>query len=50
MDDVELDLEPNFTPGRYTVYFGFYQGSSRFKVTDGPHQDDRVEAGALVVR
>jgi hypothetical protein len=50
MDDVELVLEPNFSPGRYTVFFGFFQGSNRFQVTDGPHQDNRVDGGALVVR
>ncbi|HLM71507.1 MAG TPA: hypothetical protein VK459_02405, partial [Polyangiaceae bacterium] len=32
VDDHEFQLEPNFTPGDYTVYFGFFSGDTRFKV------------------
>lgn len=50
VDDHEFQLEPNFTPGDYTVYFGFFSGESRFKVTRGPEQENRISAGALRVR
>ena len=50
VDDLDFQLEPNFTPGDYTVYFGFFAGETRFKVTRGPHQENRVIAGAVHVR
>jgi hypothetical protein len=50
VDDLEFQLEPNFTPGDYTVYFGFFQGETRFKVTRGPNNENRVIAGAIHVR
>jgi hypothetical protein len=50
VDDLEFQLEPNFTPGGYTVYFGFFQGDTRFKVTRGPNHENRVIAGTLDVR
>ena len=50
VDDVEFQLEPNFTPGDYTVYFGFFSGESRFRVTRGPQHENRVVAGAIHVR
>jgi 4-amino-4-deoxy-L-arabinose transferase-like glycosyltransferase len=49
-DDLELQLEPNFTPGDYAVYFGFFSGEARFHVTRGTHHDNRAFAGALHVR
>jgi hypothetical protein len=50
VDDLEFQLEPNFTPAGYTLYFGFFAGETRFKVTKGPHNDNRVIAGVLDVR
>ena len=50
VDDFEFRLEPNFTAGEYTVYFGFFSGDTRFKVTRGPNQDNRAIAGPLTVR
>ncbi len=50
VDDVEFQLEPNFTPGDYTVYFGFFSGESRFRVARGPQHENRVVAGAIHVR
>ncbi len=50
VDDYVFELEPNFTPGDYTVYFGFFSGDNRFKVSRGPHHENRVIAGALHVR
>jgi len=50
VDDYVLELEPNFTPGDYTVFFGFFSGDSRFKVSRGQHHENRVIAGALRVR
>lgn len=50
VDDFPFQLEPNFTPGEYTVYFGFFSGETRFKVSRGPQQDNRVVAGVIHVR
>jgi len=50
VDDAEIQLEPNFTPGDYTVFFGFFAGESRFRVTRGPNHENRVNGGALRVR
>ncbi|WP_437924472.1 glycosyltransferase family 39 protein [Sorangium sp. So ce291] len=50
VDDHELQLEPNFTPGDYALYFGFFAGETRFEVTRGPEHEDRVHAGVIRVR
>jgi hypothetical protein len=50
IDDCEFQLEPNFTPGGYNLYFGFFSGETRYKVTRGPNQDNRVIGGVLPVR
>jgi hypothetical protein len=49
-DRHEFTLEPNFTPGEYRVYFGLYSGSRRLAVRRGKAQDDRIEAGRVLVR
>jgi 4-amino-4-deoxy-L-arabinose transferase-like glycosyltransferase len=49
-DRHEIELEPNFTPGTYQVYFGLYAGSRRLPVKRGAHHDDRVQGGPIVVR
>ncbi|HEX6275424.1 MAG TPA: glycosyltransferase family 39 protein [Polyangiaceae bacterium] len=49
-DRHEIELEPNFTPGTYQVYFGLYAGSRRMPVKRGAHHEDRVQGGPLVVR
>ncbi|HTQ48160.1 MAG TPA: glycosyltransferase family 39 protein [Polyangiaceae bacterium] len=52
-DDYELKLEPNFTPGNYTVYFGLANGdkcTDRLAVKSGPSDGcNRVNAGPLRV-
>jgi hypothetical protein len=50
VDDYEFALEPNFTPGAYMVYYGFFIGDTRLKVTRGKHHEDRIEGGNLVVQ
>ncbi|XXX73724.1 glycosyltransferase family 39 protein [Sorangium sp. So ce134] len=50
MDDHELRLEPNFTPGDYALYFGFFAGDTRFEVTRGPEHENRVRGGVIRVR
>ncbi len=50
VDDSVFELEPNFTPGDYTIYFGFFSGDTRFRVSRGPNQENRVIGGALRVR
>ena len=49
-DRHEIELEPNFTPGTYQVFFGLYAGSRRLSVKRGAHHEDRVQGGPLVVR
>ena len=50
VDDFVFQLEPNFTPGGYTVYFGFFAGETRFKVTRGQNHENRPVVGSLHVR
>jgi 4-amino-4-deoxy-L-arabinose transferase-like glycosyltransferase len=49
-DRHDIELEPNFTPGTYQVYFGLYSGSRRLPVKRGAHHDDRIQGGPIVVR
>jgi hypothetical protein len=50
VDPYELELEPNFLPGDYQVYFGFFAGKQRMPVRRGKHRDNRVHGGSLTVR
>jgi hypothetical protein len=50
IDELEVQLEPNFTPGDYAVFFGFFAGETRYRVTRGSHHENRVNGGVLRVR
>ncbi len=50
VDDHEFQLEPNFTPGDYGVYFGFFSGETRLRVSRGENHENRVMGGMLRVR
>ncbi|HET9929626.1 MAG TPA: hypothetical protein VFQ35_03015, partial [Polyangiaceae bacterium] len=50
VDRHEFHLGPEFSRGRYDVYFGLYSGSRRLEVRRGAHQDDRIIAGKLDVK
>ena len=52
LEDVyEFQLEPNFTPGTYTVFFGLFVGETRLKVKSGPTDgDNRINGGAVRVQ
>ncbi|MDB4941908.1 MAG: hypothetical protein JWP97_1442 [Labilithrix sp.] len=51
MDDYEFSLEPNFSPGPYTLYFGLFVGDSRMKVKTGASDgDNRVNGGPIRVQ
>lgn len=51
VDDHVFALEPNFTQGTYTIYFGLYTGETRLKVKSGPHDgENRIVAGQLNVQ
>jgi hypothetical protein len=51
MDDHVFTLEPNFSPGPYTLFFGLFVGESRLKVKSGPTDgENRVNGGALRVQ
>ena len=51
MDDHEFSLEPNFSPGPYTVYFGLFAGETRLKIKSGPmDSENRVNGGTLRVQ
>ena len=51
LDDHEFKLEPNFTPGSYSIYFGLFVGDTRLKVKSGPSDgDNRVNGGPLRVQ
>jgi hypothetical protein len=50
-DEYEFTLEPNFTPGNYTLYFGLFVGEQRLKVKSGPSDgDNRINGGAIRVQ
>lgn len=51
VDDHEFSLEPNFSPGAYTIFFGLFVGETRLKVKSGPSDgENRVNGGALRVQ
>ena len=51
VDDYEFSLEPNFSPGTYTVFFGLFVGETRMKVISGPNDhDNRIDGGPLRVQ
>lgn len=51
LDDHEFKLEPNFTPGTYTIYFGLFVGDTRLKVLSGPSDgENRIDGGPLRVQ
>ncbi len=51
VDDYEFSLEPNFSPGTYTVFFGLFVGDTRMKVISGPNDNDnRIDGGPLRVQ
>jgi 4-amino-4-deoxy-L-arabinose transferase-like glycosyltransferase len=51
VDDYEFGLEPNFSPGPYTVFFGLFVGETRLKVKSGPSDgDNRINGGLLRVQ
>ncbi|WP_394820615.1 ArnT family glycosyltransferase [Pendulispora albinea] len=51
VDDYEFSLEPNFSPGTYTIYFGLFVGDTRLKIKSGPSDgDNRINGGPLVVQ
>lgn len=49
-DSHTFTLEPNFSPGLYSVFFGLFIGDRRLEVVRGDHHENRVRAGALRVR
>jgi hypothetical protein len=49
-DEIDVTLPPNFGPGEIWVFFGFFQGKTRMRVTEGEHQEDRAIAGRIKVR
>ena len=51
IDEHEFTLEPNFSPGPYTLFFGLFVGETRLKVKSGPTDgENRVNGGALRVQ
>lgn len=51
IDEQHLRVPMHFRPGNYSIYVGFFQGSKRMRVVDGPAtSDNRAKAGVLRVR
>jgi hypothetical protein len=51
MDDHEFTLEPNFSPGPYTIFMGLFLGETRLKVKSGASDgDNRINGGVLKVQ
>ena len=50
-DEYEFALEPNFSPGAYSIFIGLFSGETRMKVKSGPNDgDNRINGGALRVQ
>jgi len=50
-DAQKLTVPPNFGPGDYVIYCGWYRGDERIPVTSGPNDGmDRARVGVLKVR
>jgi hypothetical protein len=51
VDRQRIEVPPNYTPGAYTIFMGFYSGETRLSVKEGPRDDvNRVRAGVLRIR
>jgi hypothetical protein len=51
VDDYAFTLEPNFSPGPYTNFFGLFVGESRLPVKSGPSDGaNRINGGTLRVQ
>ena len=51
VDDYEIGLEPNFTPGSYELYFGLFTGDTRLKVKTGPQDgENRIDGGPILIQ
>jgi 4-amino-4-deoxy-L-arabinose transferase-like glycosyltransferase len=49
-DEYEFTLEPNFSPGQYTLFFGLFLGDKRMTVKTGPQDgDNRINGGPVRV-
>jgi len=49
-DSAPLELDASFLPGDYWMFFGFFNSSTRMRVTAGEARDDRVVGGTISVR
>ena len=49
-DRYRFELEPNFTPGTYQLYYGLFQGEKRLPVKTGKHHENRIDGGAFRVQ
>ena len=51
LDDHEFTLEPNFTPGSYSLFLGLFAGDTRMRVKSGPSDgENRINGGMLRVQ
>jgi hypothetical protein len=50
VDSEHINLDPSFSGGNYTLYFGFFRGSRRLQVRAGRNDDNRLIAGTIHVR
>ncbi|MEB2311556.1 MAG: glycosyltransferase family 39 protein [Sorangiineae bacterium] len=49
VDSHEIALEPNFTPGKYQVFFGLFIGDRRLEVKRGAQSENRLDGGPIRV-
>jgi hypothetical protein len=49
-DRYRFELEPNFTPGTYQLYYGLFQGEKRLPVKSGRHHENRIDGGPFRVQ
>ncbi len=49
VDIYDFEMDDDYKPGRYQVYFGLFSGEKRLEVTQGEHDDNRISAGSVRV-
>jgi 4-amino-4-deoxy-L-arabinose transferase-like glycosyltransferase len=45
-----IEVEAQFPPGPYRLYFGMFSGGERLKVQRGAHDDNRIAGGEILIQ
>lgn len=50
VDELPIHFDTAWRPGSCRMYVGFFRKTTRLDVTEGMHQDNRLDAGDIVIR